>query len=149
MTDSLAELSKGALNDLAGVFAAMPENAVDGLIEAKADERAVLNGRDVTAQVRAAGLPVNVVGGAMVKKLDHLPAGQRKALLAQSLLEGEGKRMRHVKLRPGKALDETALGGLIAAAYDDMRRRLGSRQGGTESASRSFRSAPKARFRNP
>ena len=34
MTDSLAQLSKGALNDLAGVFAAMPENALDGLIEA-------------------------------------------------------------------------------------------------------------------
>jgi 6-phospho-3-hexuloisomerase len=33
MTESLAQLSKGALNDLAGVFAAMPENALDGLIE--------------------------------------------------------------------------------------------------------------------
>ena len=33
MTDSLAELSKSALNDLASVFAAMPENALDGLIE--------------------------------------------------------------------------------------------------------------------
>ena len=32
MTESLAHLSKGALNDLAGVFAAMPENALDGLI---------------------------------------------------------------------------------------------------------------------
>ena len=34
MTESLAELSKGALSDLAGVFAAMPEDALDGLIEA-------------------------------------------------------------------------------------------------------------------
>ena len=34
MTDSLAQLSKGALRDLAGVSAAMPENALDGLIEA-------------------------------------------------------------------------------------------------------------------
>src|ERR1700688_1017523 len=34
MTESLSQLSKGALNDLAGVFAAMPENALDGLIEA-------------------------------------------------------------------------------------------------------------------
>jgi 6-phospho-3-hexuloisomerase len=33
MTESLAQLSKGALSDLAGVFAAMPENALDGLIE--------------------------------------------------------------------------------------------------------------------
>ena len=34
MTESLAQLSKGALNDLAGVFAAMPEDALDGLIDA-------------------------------------------------------------------------------------------------------------------
>jgi 6-phospho-3-hexuloisomerase len=33
MTDSLAQLSKGALSDLAGVFASMPEDALDGLIE--------------------------------------------------------------------------------------------------------------------
>ena len=46
---------------------------VDGRkVDAKADERAVLNGRDVTAQVKAAGLPVNIVGGALVKKLDRL-----------------------------------------------------------------------------
>ncbi len=40
------------------------------------------------------------------------------------LLEGEGKRMRHVKLRPGQERDENALGDLIAAAYDDIKRRL-------------------------
>lgn len=40
------------------------------------------------------------------------------------LLEGEGKRMRHVKLRPGKELDEEALSDLIAAAYNDIRHRL-------------------------
>ena len=34
MTDRLAQLSKGVLNDLAAVFAAMPENALDALIEA-------------------------------------------------------------------------------------------------------------------
>src|ERR1700728_3077072 len=34
MAESLAQLSKGALNELAAVFAAMPENALDGLIEA-------------------------------------------------------------------------------------------------------------------
>ena len=43
------------------------------------------------------------------------------------LLEGDGKRMRHVKLRPGKAGDADALADLIAAAYVDMRGRLGSR----------------------
>ena len=32
MTDSMAQLSKGALSDLAAVFASMPEDALDGLI---------------------------------------------------------------------------------------------------------------------
>jgi len=40
------------------------------------------------------------------------------------LLEGEGKRMRHVKLRPGQKMNDEALGGLIVAAYADIRRRL-------------------------
>ncbi|MEZ5892199.1 MAG: DUF1801 domain-containing protein [Parvularculaceae bacterium] len=40
------------------------------------------------------------------------------------LLEGSGKRMRHVKLRPGVATDGEALGALIDAAYADMRRRV-------------------------
>src|SRR3984957_4134173 len=34
MTGTLAQLSKGALSDLAAVFAAMPEDALDGLVEA-------------------------------------------------------------------------------------------------------------------
>ena len=40
------------------------------------------------------------------------------------LLQGDGKRMRHVKLRPGDGVDEDALGALVAAAYRDIRRRL-------------------------
>lgn len=40
------------------------------------------------------------------------------------LLEGAGKRMRHVKLRWGEPVDEAALGTLIEAAYRDMRARL-------------------------
>jgi hypothetical protein len=40
------------------------------------------------------------------------------------LLEGSGKRMRHVKLRWGEAVDEAALNALIAAAYADLRARL-------------------------
>lgn len=49
------------------------------------------------------------------------------AMLADpaGLLEGEGKRMRHVKLRPGKALDDGALNDLILTAYHDIRRRVG------------------------
>ena len=40
------------------------------------------------------------------------------------LLEGTGKRMRHVKLRPERAVDATALLKLINTAYTDMQRRL-------------------------
>ena len=40
------------------------------------------------------------------------------------LLEGAGKRMRHVKLRLGRMPDEAALSALVTAAYDDIRRRL-------------------------
>ena len=41
------------------------------------------------------------------------------------LLEGAGKRMRHVKLRPGAEIDEDALTALIDAAYRDMKARIG------------------------
>ena len=40
------------------------------------------------------------------------------------LLEGSGKRMRHVKLIPGKQLDEEALGALIVESYREIRRRV-------------------------
>ena len=40
------------------------------------------------------------------------------------LLEGAGKRMRHVKLRPGEPPDAAALTVLIVAAYRDIRSRL-------------------------
>ena len=40
------------------------------------------------------------------------------------LLEGAGKRMRHVKLRWGAPIDADALNALIEAAYRDIRRRL-------------------------
>jgi hypothetical protein len=40
------------------------------------------------------------------------------------LLEGTGKRGRHVKLRPGRAIDEAALAQLVTTAYADIRARL-------------------------
>ena len=40
------------------------------------------------------------------------------------LLEGTGKYMRHVKLRPDGEIDATALIKLIESAYTDMKRRL-------------------------
>jgi hypothetical protein len=42
------------------------------------------------------------------------------------LLEGSGKRMRHVKLKPGSKLNGAALRDLIDAAYLDIATRLGN-----------------------
>ena len=40
------------------------------------------------------------------------------------LLQGSGRYMRHVKLRPGAPVNEAALARLIQTAYDDMKTRL-------------------------
>ncbi|MGA7858753.1 MAG: DUF1801 domain-containing protein [Terracidiphilus sp.] len=40
------------------------------------------------------------------------------------LLQGAGKFMRHVKLRPGTAVNVTALNGLIETAYSDIKARV-------------------------
>lgn len=40
------------------------------------------------------------------------------------LLQGRGKRMRHIKLAIGKTIDEDAIEQLIDAAYRDMKERL-------------------------
>jgi hypothetical protein len=40
------------------------------------------------------------------------------------LLQGTGKRMRHVKLRLGISIDTKALGRLIEAAYSDIKTRV-------------------------
>jgi hypothetical protein len=42
------------------------------------------------------------------------------------LLEGSGKRMRHVKLRPDLELNTAILRALVDAAYLDIRARLGA-----------------------
>ena len=40
------------------------------------------------------------------------------------VLEGSGKRMRHVKVRPGGTQDTEALNALVVAAYQDIKSRL-------------------------
>lgn len=42
----------------------------------------------------------------------------------QQLLEGSGKRMRHVKVKPGEDIDPRAVEKLIQDAYRDMKGRL-------------------------
>jgi hypothetical protein len=53
------------------------------------------------------------------------------AMLADpaGLLEGSGKRMRHVKLKPDTDVDAAALRDLIAAAYADIKVRLAAERG--------------------
>jgi hypothetical protein len=90
--------------------------------------------RDCGADVRELlhdGCPVACVGDAPFCYVNAFKAHANVgffhgAMFADpaGLLEGEGKRMRHVKLRPGKALDVDALSALIAAAYHDINRRL-------------------------
>ena len=41
-----------------------------------------------------------------------------------ALLEGNGKRMRHVKVRPDKTIDADALEALIRLAYDDIKQKV-------------------------
>jgi hypothetical protein len=44
------------------------------------------------------------------------------------LLEGTGRFMRHVKIRPSSTVDEAALQQLIRAAYADIRKKLAGRR---------------------
>jgi hypothetical protein len=54
------------------------------------DERAVLDGRDVTALVKAAGLPINIAGSDLVARIDKLAPAQKKTLAAEGLVEVDG-----------------------------------------------------------
>ncbi|MCC7539257.1 MAG: DUF1801 domain-containing protein [Deltaproteobacteria bacterium] len=77
------------------------------------------------------GAPTACVGAAAFGYVaafgDHVNVGFFcGALLSDParLLEGTGKRGRHVKLRPGRTIDSRALSQLVLAAYDDIRARL-------------------------
>ncbi|MEX0939335.1 MAG: DUF1801 domain-containing protein [Pirellulales bacterium] len=79
------------------------------------------------------GCPVACVGDAAFAYVNafkaHVNVGFfRGAEIADpdGMLEGTGKFMRHVKLRPERDLGTTALMRLIEAAYTDMRARIAS-----------------------
>jgi hypothetical protein len=55
----------------------------------KSDQRAIHRGRDVTATLKAAGVPVNVLMG-NIQILDKVPAAAKKTLRAAGLIEVEG-----------------------------------------------------------
>jgi hypothetical protein len=61
------------------------------------------------------------------------------------LLQGSGKRMRHVKVKPGVDLDDGSLDALIRAAYADIKRRLAMEQSVGKTASVRKRERPARR----
>jgi len=76
------------------------------------------------------GHPTACVGDAAFAYVDAFAAHANVGFFMGSelgdpagLLEGAGKRMRHVKLKWGQPVDAAALRALIAAAYADMRAR--------------------------
>ena len=78
------------------------------------------------------GCPTACVGDAAFGYVnafkDHVNVGFFFGALLKDparLLEGTGKRMRHVKLRPGREVDAAALNKLVEVAYADIRVRLG------------------------
>ena len=78
------------------------------------------------------GCPTACVGDAAFGYVnafrDHVNVGFFFGALLKDparLLEGTGKRGRHVKLRPGQAIDSAALAELVGTAYVDIRARLG------------------------
>lgn len=86
-----------------------------------ADVREILHDGHPTACIADAGF------GYVDTFTTHVNVGFfRGAELADPhrLLEGAGKLMRHVKLRPGVAVDTAALTGLIRAAHADMKQRV-------------------------
>ncbi|MFM7855102.1 MAG: hypothetical protein ACKO96_25040, partial [Flammeovirgaceae bacterium] len=64
------------------------------------------------------------------RKKPFLNGIQRFSLVAQKneelrkILEGNGKHMRHIKLRPESSSDDTAIQTLIEAAYNNIQKRI-------------------------
>ena len=64
---------------------------VDGRrVQTTAEEKAVYKGKDVTAKIRAAGLPINMAGTDLYKRLPKLSIDARRALVRADLLEIDG-----------------------------------------------------------
>lgn len=87
-------------------------------------------GADVT-ELLADGHPTACVGDAAFGYVDAFSAHANVGFFhgaaledPAGLLEGSGKRMRHMKLRWGQPVNARALTALIAAAYEDILTRM-------------------------
>ena len=111
--------------------------AVDAWLSERPDELAAL-ARPWFARMRACGDDVRelIHDGCPVACVDDIAFGYVNAFRSHvnvgffhgaelkdpaRLLEGTGKRMRHVKLKPGQPINSAALGALINAAYAHIR----------------------------
>jgi hypothetical protein len=93
-------------------------------------ERMRKSGKDVRELLHD-GCPVVCVGDAPFAYVNafrsHVNVGFYHGAFLKDparLLEGTGKRMRHVKVKPGTEIDASALTALIRAAYLDIKVRL-------------------------
>jgi hypothetical protein len=117
------------------------ERAIDAWLRAQRDDlrpfvetwfqRMRQCGRDVR-ELMHDGCPTACVGDAAFGYVNafraHVDVGFFFGALLHDparLLEGTGKRGRHVKLRPDRPVDSAALAQLVDTAYADMRERLG------------------------
>jgi len=86
---------------------------------------------DEVREVLHDGCPVACLGDAAFGYVDIFTAHANVGFFQGSalpdpagLLQGSGKFMRHVKLRPGTVIDSAPLRRLIAAAYSDIKARV-------------------------
>ena len=109
------------MNDHAGDLGAIAQHWFDVLRGCGDDVRELLHDGHPTACVADAAFAyVNAFKS-------HVNVGFfRGAELSdpRGLLEGTGRFMRHVKLRPGSQVDANALEELVETAYTDMKQRL-------------------------
>ena len=133
--------AEGGLDDILRFPSAVTHDpAIDGWLGAQRDDLRPLvetwfaRMRQCGGDVRELmhdGCPTACVGDAAFGYVnafrDHVNVGFFFGALLNDparLLEGTGKRGRHVKLRPGRAVDAAALAQLVDAAYVDIRARL-------------------------
>lgn len=71
---------------------------IDGKrVPVQVEQRAFLKNEDVTARIRAAGLPVNILLAGNIQKLDRLDAAKKQALEKAGLVQNEGEGQEHPK----------------------------------------------------
>lgn len=121
---------------------AAPTPAVDAWFDAHPDALGAIARRwygamracgDDVHELLHDGQPTACVGGAAFGYVNVFKAHVNVGFFVGSdlpdpagLLEGTGKFMRHVKLRPGREVDEAALGVLIGGAYAIVREAAGA-----------------------